>query len=181
MKIYTRQGDGGLTRLGNGRRVPKNHPQVQAFGVLDELNSALGWAKEWLPDGRWHQELIQIQNLLFTVGALLAHAPKALKPTPEDIAALEKWIDAYTAELPPLRRFILPGGSRAAAALHMARAICRRSERMVVELENGDLPPPEVKAYLNRLSDYLFVLARYMLFLEGKPEPTWPPEKETST
>lgn len=163
MKIYTRTGDRGETGLFGGVRLPKNDARVEAYGTVDEANAAIGLARAaGLPPEQdaWVKTL---QGDLFQLGAELACAPSKLDklPTPllraERIAALERWIDQAEESLPPLSRFILPGGSPAAAALHVARTVSRRAERRVLDLEGVR---PEVVMYLNRLSDLLFVLAR---------------------
>jgi cob(I)alamin adenosyltransferase len=172
MKIYTKTGDRGDTGLFGGGRVPKDHVRVDAYGEVDELNSTLGLVVLHLDAGGEREladGLRQVQGDLFTVGANLA------TPAPEDggrenafippldparIEALERWIDAADGELEPLASFILPGGSPAGAALHLARTVCRRAERRVVKLSHHATVRPEYVMYLNRLSDLLFTLAR---------------------
>ena len=181
MKIYTKTGDKGDTGLFGGGRVPKNHPRVEAYGDVDELNAALGLARsiEMMP--RIDEVLVPIQRDLFAIGALLAtpdrekmrqHLEKARIDT-ERIEQLEHAIDDGDRELEPLKAFIIPGGTPKAAALHVARTVCRRAERRVVELQ-GDTEIPELAIiYLNRLSDLLFTLARVANRRAGAGEVTW--------
>lgn len=169
MKIYTKTGDAGETGLFGGGRVPKDHLRVRAYGDVDELNAAVGLAAALEPAAFEVTTLQQIQRDLFTIGAQLAtpdpaRLAKALAPRgalgDAETRALEAVIDRHEATLPPLKSFILPGGSPKAAALHLARTVCRRAERSVVTLaRESDVSPPLV-TYLNRLSDLLFVLAR---------------------
>ena len=181
MKIYTKTGDAGDTGLFGGGRVPKNHPRVEAYGDVDELNAVLGVvrAAERMP--RIDEVLVPIQRDLFAIGALLAtpdrdkmqqHLEKA-RVDEARVAELERAIDDGDAELEPLRSFIVPGGSPKAAALHVARTVCRRAERRVVELGNETEIPPLVVIYLNRLSDLLFTLARVANKRSGTGEVTW--------
>lgn len=184
MKIYTKTGDKGDTGLFGGGRVPKHHPRVQAYGDVDELNAFIGMARsiELMP--RVDEVLAPIQRDLFAIGALLAtpdrekmrqHLEKA-RVDDERIAELERAIDDGDAELEPLRSFILPGGTPKAAALHVARTVCRRAERRVVELqaESKEAEIPQlVVIYLNRLSDLLFTLARVANRRAGAGEVTW--------
>ena len=164
-RIYTRTGDQGETSLGDGVRVPKDHPRVAAYGSVDELNAVLGLL---LTQGPAEAELLRsVQNDLFDVGADLCVPPAAgeapgqkLRVRPEQAARLEAAIDRLNAPLAPLKSFILPGGSAAAAWCHLARTVCRRAERDVVTLARAETVNPQVIVYLNRLSDLLFVLAR---------------------
>jgi cob(I)alamin adenosyltransferase len=181
MKIYTKTGDSGDTGLFGGGRVPKNHPRVEAYGDVDELNAAVGMARAAGPMPRIDEVLVPIQRDLFAIGALLAtpnrekmheHLEKA-RVDEERIAELERAIDACDAELEPLRAFVLPGGSPKAATLHLARTICRRAERRVVELQSDTDIPPLTVIYLNRLSDLLFTLARLANARAGSGEVTW--------
>ena len=168
MKIYTRTGDDGRTALFGGGRVEKDHPRVTAYGTVDELNSVLGWALTQVTSTDTARRIEQIQHDLFTLGSELATPPPAegrkrpaTPPLPvARVGEMETWIDQAEEELEPLRAFVLPGGSAAAAALHLARTVCRRAERAVVSLSANDSVPPDVLVYLNRLSDLLFVLAR---------------------
>jgi len=165
MKIYTKTGDKGLTSLIGGSRVPKYHIRIESYGTLDELNSYLGLIAG--QDILLHDKQIlkQIQDRLFTIGASLAAEPektKILKPDLKeaDIELLEKEMDAMDKLLPPLKHFILPGGNNAISFCHVARCVCRRAERITVQLANESSVDEKVIVYLNRLSDYLFMLAR---------------------
>lgn len=179
MKIYTRTGDKGTTSLIYGERVSKNDLRVEAYGTCDEANSFIGLALTHIQQATYSEkdEIIQIlrkiQTTLFHVGAELA-TPTGKevkwKLTEEDIRELESVIDAWDQQLPQLTNFILPGGGEAGAVLHIARTIVRRAERRAVAI--GDEVNPLVSSYLNRLSDFLFVAARFINFKEGKGEPT---------
>ena len=181
MKIYTRTGDAGDTGLFGGGRVPKDDPRVEAYGDVDELNAVLGLARsaELMP--RIDEVLVPIQRDLFSIGALLAtpdrdkmeqHLTKA-RISEERIAELERAIDDCDRELEPLKAFILPGGTQKAAALHVARTVCRRAERRVIHLQREVEIPQIVVVYLNRLSDLLFTLARFANARAGAGEVTW--------
>ena len=182
MKIYTKTGDAGDTGLFGGGRVPKSHPRVEAYGDVDELNATIGIARAaGDPDAQIDALLLRVQQDLFAIGALLAtpdrermrlHLDKA-KIDQERIAELEGAIDAADAELEPLRSFILPGGSPKAAALHVARTVCRRAERRIVDIATEMEIPPLVVVYLNRLSDVLFTLARLANKRTSTEETTW--------
>lgn len=181
MKIYTRTGDTGETGLFGGGRVPKDHPRVEAYGDVDELNAAIGMARAVDVMPRIDEVLVPVQRDLFSIGALLATPdPQKMQQQLEKaridggrIAELERAIDAGEKELDPLRAFIVPGGTPKAAALHVARTVCRRAERRVVHIQ-GDAPIPElVITYLNRLSDLLFVLSRVANRRAGAGEVTW--------
>jgi len=180
-RIYTRTGDAGETGLFGGGRVPKDDPRVAAYGEVDELNAALGFALALEPQELARDLLERVQRDLFTVGAELAtpdraRLAKALPGEPigePEIAALERAIDAHEANLATLTQFILPGGTPKAAALHLARTVCRRAERAVVPLARAGAAPPALVRYLNRLSDLLFVLARAANAAAGRPEVTW--------
>ena len=181
MKIYTKTGDAGDTGLFGGGRVPKNHPRVEAYGDVDELNAILGMVRAADPMPRVDEVLVPIQRDLFAIGALLAtpdrdkmqrHLDKA-RVDDARIAELERAIDDGDAELEPLKSFIVPGGTPKAAALHVARTVCRRAERRVVELGADTEIPPVVIIYLNRLSDLLFTLARVANRRGGAGEVTW--------
>jgi cob(I)alamin adenosyltransferase len=181
-RIYTKTGDAGETGLFGGGRVPKSHPRVEAYGAVDELNAVLGWACSVPATERIGDALRAVQADLFAIGAHLATAPKEgratpkLPPLPHDrIGVLESWIDTAEAELPELRSFILPGGSPGGAALHIARTVCRRAERRVVELARVEAVPDVIIVYLNRLSDLLFVLARLENQRAGVADRTWTP------
>jgi len=168
MKIYTRGGDKGETALFGGGRVGKDALRVEAMGGVDELNAVLGWAMPAVADDTVRARLESVQHDLFALGAELATpAPAAGRTRPETpglpegrVAELEGWIDEAEETLPALTAFVLPGGVAGAAALHLARTVCRRAERSVVRLSHADEVGSEVIAYLNRLSDLLFVLAR---------------------
>lgn len=184
-KIYTKTGDQGDTSLGDGRRVPKDHPRVTAYGSIDELNAALGLAIASIPDmeGERRQFLHGVQNDLFDVGADLClpltpdEAPgKVLRVRPEQTQRLEHAIDQLIERLQPLHSFVLPGGSVAAAWFHLARTICRRAERDVIALARTEAINPQVVIYLNRLSDLLFVLARAGN-QDGRNDMLWAPGK----
>jgi cob(I)alamin adenosyltransferase len=178
-RIYTRGGDRGETSLGDGSRVPKLDCRIGAFGAVDELNSAIGvvLADPELPD-HLRVPLQQTQNDLFDVGADLCvpfGVTDRLRITDEHIGQLERLCDELNAELPPLKSFILPGGTMPSSRLHVARTICRRAERdaLVANEENG--VNPLVLAYLNRLSDFLFIAARSANAAAGRDEPLWVP------
>lgn len=180
-KLYTRSGDTGLTSLFGGGRVPKDHPRVEAYGAVDELNSALGVAVAFLSDPQLIAMLQDTQNELFNIGSELASetAGKAAAvgrlfvEADAKIAGLERLIDEYDSRVAPLRTFILPSGSPAGALLHFCRTVCRRAERAVVRLSHEEPVNAEVNRYLNRLSDLLFALARYVNKDAGKPETPW--------
>ena len=181
MKIYTRTGDDGSTALFGGGRVEKAHPRVAAYGDVDELNSVLGWALTQISSAETAQRVQLVQHDLFTLGAELATPPTPegrrrpeTPPLPtERVAEMEEWIDDADRELEPLRAFVLPGGSAAAAALHVARTVCRRAERAVVALAAAEPVPTEVLVYLNRLSDLLFTLARLENHRAGCEDVLW--------
>ena len=181
LKIYTRTGDEGDTGLFGGGRVPKDDPRVEAYGAVDELNAAIGLARSIESMTRIDEVLAPVQRDLFSIGALLAtpdhdkmkeQLAKA-RVDDERIAELERAIDAGEAELTPLKSFILPGGTPKAAALHIARTVCRRAERRVVTLQRTVPLPHLVVIYLNRLSDLLFVLARVANRRANAGEVTW--------
>ena len=181
MKIYTKTGDGGETGLFGGGRVPKDHPRTAAYGDVDELNSAIGVARATAPAELFDELLQAVQRDLFAIGGQLATPEpekvakaieKAVLP-PERAVSFERVMDEAEEELPPLRAFVLPGGTPKAAALHLARTVCRRAERSVVRLAREDEVPPEILVYLNRLSDLLFTLARLANHRAGTPDLTW--------
>jgi cob(I)alamin adenosyltransferase len=181
-RIYTKTGDAGDTGLVGGGRVSKDHVRVHAYGEIDETNAALGAVRTTAPTELFGELLTAVQRDLFTIGGRLATPePERLRAAQRDkvavpparIAALEAAIDAADAELPPLRAFVLPGGTPKAAVLHLARAVCRRAERSVVHLSHVQDVPPEVLVYLNRLSDLLFTLARLANHRAGCPDVTW--------
>ena len=183
LKIYTKTGDKGGTGLFGGGRVPKDHPRVEAYGDIDELNAFVGLARSIDPMPRIDEVLAPVQRDLFSLGALLATPDRAkmqeqltkARISDARIQQLEQAIDDGEAEVEPLKAFILPGGTPKAAALHVARTVCRRAERAVITLGRGgeaDIPPV-VLVYLNRLSDLLFVLARVATRRAGAGEVTW--------
>lgn len=185
-RIYTKTGDQGDTGLGDGRRVPKDHPRVAAYGSVDELNAVLGLTLASIPKHEHQQLLASIQNDLFDVGADLCMPPtpdeapdKALRVRPEQPVRLEEAIDQLNAALEPLRSFVLPGGTPSAAWCHLARTVCRRAERDVVTLARAEAVNPQVVIYLNRLSDLLFVLARVSND-NGARDVLWVPGKTQS-
>ncbi len=179
MKIYTKTGDDGLTGLLGPGRVPKDCPRIEAYGTVDELNASLGLARAAGVDTGADDLLSRIQDDLFVVGSALADpapdGPFFQALNADRIAILERAIDALDAELPPLTKFILPGGTVGAAQLHLARTICRRSERAVVRLihQDGQHVAHEILVYLNRLSDLLFVLARAVNHRAGVADIPW--------
>jgi cob(I)alamin adenosyltransferase len=178
VKIYTKTGDAGETGLFDGARVSKADPRVDAYGEVDELNAWLGLVRALAPGGDLENMIETMQRDLFALGATLADPRKRIADrvtkaalTSEAIARLEGWIDTLEATLPPLRRFVLAGGSPAGAMLHVARTVCRRAERRVVSL--GDGVDPAAIVYLNRVSDLLFVMARAANQRAGAPEIEW--------
>lgn len=181
-KIYTKSGDKGETGLGDGSRVSKVHPRVEAYGVVDELNANLGVLVAQCPDQEWAERIRLIQNDLFDLGADLCIPESAKQPgkslaiQSSQVTRLEQWIDQYNESLQALESFILPGGSVASAWCHLARTVCRRAERAVVHLGQAESYNPQVLIYLNRLSDLLFVLAR-VFNNNGKDDVLWMPGK----
>jgi cob(I)alamin adenosyltransferase len=175
MKIYTRTGDHGETSLFGGTRVRKDVARIEAYGTIDELSSFLGVARATGLPQSVDQIIEGVQSDLFEIGAHLASPGTSRFPGPgaERTAALEQAIDAMEAELPPLTSFILPGGVSAAATLHVARTVCRRAERRVVTIDDLSEATVSSVAFLNRLSDYLFVAARFVNHLAGGAEVTW--------
>jgi cob(I)alamin adenosyltransferase len=181
-KIYTKTGDLGKTSLIGGTKVPKNHLRIETYGTIDELNSYIGLLGDHCTDATSSLILKEIQDRLFTIGASLACDPEQepkmkipdLKET--DIALLENEIDQMNGVLPEMKSFILPGGHITVSTAHVARCICRRAERLCVNMQEHDLfIEPLVIKYINRLSDYLFVLSRYLGHLLGVDEITWKP------
>lgn len=183
MKIYTKTGDKGTTSLLTGKRVSKTELRLEAYGTLDELNSCIGFVGAALPEGAMQLQH-EIQSELFAMGSHLAVDGPVEFPLPkldaEIVEKMERAIDGWNAELPELKSFILPGGSEAAARCHMGRTVCRRAERLVVALSEEhkevQVIRDSVLPFLNRLSDYLFVLARFVLYVEEKPEQIWKPK-----
>jgi len=178
MKIYTKTGDAGETALLTGRRVPKDHPRVAAYGTIDELNAALGLARALGVDAETDARLKRIQQTLFSLSSDMATPmDKSLDwlPRVDDalVAVLESEIDAMEAELEPLRAFIISGGSPGGAALHVARTVCRRAERTIVTLMAGEAINEAGLRYVNRLSDWLFMAARLVNARADRPEAHW--------
>lgn len=180
-RIYTKTGDDGETGLFGGARVSKDHARVEACGTLDETNAALGWVRSLGPSATVDAVLGRVQDELFALGAELACAPghenrlKVALIDERNIRALERDIDLAERELPELERFVLPGGSAIAAALHLARTVCRRAERRIVSLD--DAARRELGVYANRLGDLLFVLARLSNLESGRGDELWQPER----
>ncbi|HEY8400518.1 MAG TPA: cob(I)yrinic acid a,c-diamide adenosyltransferase [Cytophagaceae bacterium] len=178
MKIYTKTGDKGETGLFGGKRVKKSSERINAYGTIDELNSFIGLVRDLTDNNTRKEELKQIQNELFVAGAFLASDPEkpnafATDLSLESIVALEKSIDAMESVLTPLKNFILPGGHPAVSYCHIARTVCRRAERAVVSLRENEFAGENIIPYLNRLSDYLFVLARFIAKELNVEEVTW--------
>lgn len=179
-RIYTKTGDKGETSLIGGVRVPKYHLRIEAYGTVDELNSYIGLVKESIHDTHDKEILYEIQDRLFTLGSVLASDPEKSKMKipdlhQEDIDLLEKEMDVMDAALPPLKNFILPGGTVAASYCHVARCVCRRAERLAVQLSAEAEVPAIITIYLNRLSDYLFMLSRKIVMDAGAVETVWRP------
>ncbi len=175
MKIYTRTGDTGETSLFGGARVRKDDARIEAYGTVDELNSVLGLARASWPASSLNEPFHSIQSDLFDIGAHLASpgTSRFAGPDPERVAALECAIDRMEADLAPLKTFILPGGSVVAAQLHIARTVCRRAERLVVALRDESEATTASITYLNRLSDFLFVAARFANHEQGVADVPW--------
>lgn len=192
-RVYTRQGDQGETGLAGGQRVPKNGARIAAYGTVDELNSFIGLARASVEDaavqhpdlGPLSGILLRVQHELFNLGSILATLPEDVHPkqarvTSREVERLEREMDEMNAPLAPLRSFVLPGGSRLNAELHICRTVCRRAERECVALARGEETPPEAVRYLNRLSDALFVWSRWASQVTGAPETLWEPNQATS-
>ncbi|MFN3909036.1 MAG: cob(I)yrinic acid a,c-diamide adenosyltransferase [Flavobacterium sp.] len=191
MKIYTKTGDQGKTSLFGGTRVPKHHIRIESYGTVDELNSYLGLIRDQQIDQTYKTFLADIQHDLFTVGAILAtpHENEMLKNgqprlniqriEEKDIEKLELAMDAMNESLPPMTNFVLPGGHTTVSYCHIARCVCRRAERLAVHLNEIDPIDERVLQYLNRLSDYLFVLARKLTFDLKAEEVKWIPKKNS--
>jgi cob(I)alamin adenosyltransferase len=178
MKIYTKTGDKGKTSLLTGKRVSKNHPRIEAYGSIDELNSFIGLLRSNALNANDSLFLEQIQNNLFSIGSLLAMDEKrpefGLKEiNPFDIQQIENEIDEITLLLPKLKSFIIPGGSQAIASCHVCRSVCRRAERHCIQLDEFEAVEPNIIIYLNRLSDYFFMLARKVAFENKIKLPEW--------
>ena len=188
-RIYTKRGDAGETSLAGGQRVPKDSPRIEAYGTVDELNAFVGLAMvSCREDSRLAPLaaiLRRVQHELFNLGSILATQPADVHPhqarvTGIEIVQLEREIDAMNADLPPLRSFVLPGGTRLNAELHITRTICRRAERLLVALAREESIPPETIPYLNRLSDAMFVWSRWVNHVLGVPEVLWEPNAAAS-
>lgn len=180
MKIYTKTGDEGTTALFGGQRLPKSDLRIDAYGTIDELNAFVGLLRDQSVNANRKEILIEIQDRLFTIGSMLATEPGNTKVkipvlSEKDVALLENEIDAMDAKLPPMKFFVLPGGHESISVGHVARTVCRRAERLVIALhENSEVEPTVIK-YLNRLSDYLFVLCRMMAQELNVEETPWRP------
>jgi cob(I)alamin adenosyltransferase len=176
-KIYTRTGDDGTTGLGDGTRVPKDHARVEAFGTVDELNSALGLLLCEPLDNGMRTALTRIQHTLFDLGGELCIPGRSVLSEGK-VTELENLLDRLNNDLAPLKEFILPGGERAAALCHQARSVCRRAERRVYTLSRDEPVSPVSLKYLNRLSDLLFVMARALNKASGTPDVLWQPAQK---
>ncbi len=181
MKLYTKKGDKGYTSLFGGTAIKKNSARLHAYGTVDELNSLFGLILSQKPDSTITEIIKELQNQLFILGAdlatLLSKKTKIKRIGKDEIETIENWIDEFDGQLPELTSFILPGGSPAGSTLHLARTVCRRAERFAVELKDEGAVTEESIIYLNRLSDLLFVLARYQNFKTGIEEMKWTPGK----
>ncbi|MBU2939547.1 cob(I)yrinic acid a,c-diamide adenosyltransferase [Lacinutrix sp. C3R15] len=189
MKVYTKTGDKGTTALFGGTRVPKHHIRIDSYGTVDELNSHIGLIRDQDINSKYKETLIHIQDRLFTVGAVLATDPeKAMlkngkerlnipKISSENIELLEKEMDTMNEALPQMTHFVLPGGHQTVSFCHIARCVCRRAERLATALNEIETIEPNTLMYLNRLSDYLFVLARKLSYDLKADEVKWIPEK----
>lgn len=180
MKIYTKTGDEGSTALFGGKRVSKADPRIDSYGTVDELNSWIGLVRDQEINSNRKTILLEIQDRLFTIGSTLATDPSNKKVkipelADEDVVFLEKEIDSMEAELEPMRSFVLPGGHPSISFVHIARTVCRRAERLVIALHKNEPVDPIALKYLNRLSDYLFVLSRKMALEMGAEESPWKP------
>jgi len=176
-KIYTRTGDDGTTGLGDGTRVPKDHARIESFGTVDELNSVIGLLLCEALGNEIHAALTRIQHTLFDLGGELCIPGRSVLAEAQ-VAELENFLDQLNAGLGPLKEFILPGGTRAAALCHLARTVCRRAERRVYTLSRSEPVSPVTLKYLNRLSDLLFVMARAMNQASGVPDVLWQPAQK---
>ncbi len=189
-RVYTRRGDQGDTSLAGGQRVPKDSARIEAYGTVDELNALVGACRVTaMEQSGAHARLtslvaivLRVQHELFNLGSILATLPEDVHPkqariTDSDIAQLETEMDQMNSEVPALRSFVLPGGSRLNADLHVARTVCRRAERAVIALGRTETIPPEAVRYLNRLGDALFVWSRWASHVSGDPETLWDPNQ----
>ncbi len=190
MKIYTKTGDKGLTSLFGGKRVLKNDLRIESYGTIDELNANIGYLRDCITQEPLKKELLKIQNQLFTLGAMIATNPekKILKNgkdrlaipliNAKDVFYLEHQIDKFNSHLPKMTHFIIPGGHPVVSSCHISRTICRRAERHIVALKEQSFVEDVVLEYINRLSDYLFVLARKLTLDKQANEILWRPEKQ---
>jgi cob(I)alamin adenosyltransferase len=188
-RVYTRQGDHGDTALAGGQRVAKDSPRIDAYGTVDELNSFIGMARETAARADaatpLSKILLRVQHELFNLGSILATLPQDVHPkqarvTSREVDQLEREMDSMNLDLAPLRSFVLPGGSRLNAELHVCRTVCRRAERACVTMGRVETVPPDAIRYLNRLSDALFVWSRWASHITGAPETLWEPNQSTS-
>lgn len=192
-RVYTKHGDGGMTRLVGGQKVEKHALRIETYGTVDELNAFIGAARitiaETYPAHRefaaLSQELLRVQHELFNLGSVMATLPEDIGPmmprvTEADILALEQSIDLYNAQCPPLRSFVLPGGTRLNADLHICRTVCRRAERLAVHLQQVESLDERAVVYLNRLSDAFFVWSRWAAIHAAIPEVLWDPNLSAS-
>jgi len=192
-RVYTRQGDHGDTGLAGGQRVPKDSLRIETYGVVDELNAFLGVARATVTEAAPASPqlailaaiLLRVQHELFNLGSILATLPEDVHPkqarvTIAEVSQLEKEMDRMNEDLPPLRSFVLPGGSRLNAELHIGRTVCRRAERVCVALGRVEAVPGEAVQYLNRLSDALFVWSRWASHVMGVPETLWEPNQSAT-
>ncbi len=180
MKIYTKTGDKGTTALFGGKRVSKADLRIETYGTVDELNSYVGLVRDQPVNQNRKTILVEIQDRLFTIGSILATEPGNTKVkipslAQDDVTLLEKEIDAMDAELPPMKSFVLPGGHQSVSFCHVARTVCRRAERLVIALDAQEKTDALVIQYLNRLSDYLFMLSRKMSAELNVEETPWKP------
>lgn len=180
MKIYTKKGDKGQTSLIGGTRVPKSSMRIESYGTVDELNSYLGLVRDQNIDKEYKRQVLEIQDRLFTIGSHLASDPEKSKMQlpglfDQDIENLEHWMDEMDKELPEMKSFVLPGGHPTVSHTHVARCVCRRAERIIVDLSSNEKVEEIVPQYMNRLSDYLFVLSRKLTQDLGAEESPWKP------
>lgn len=180
MKIYTKKGDQGSTGLIGGTRIPKHSVRIDAYGTIDELNSFIGFLGDHEIHEKYKEQLLEIQDRLFTIGSSLAADPEKSKMSlpdlrEEDILSLETWMDEMDNVLPEMRYFVLPGGHPAVSVAHISRCVCRRAERIICELNEREFVAPLVMSYMNRLSDYIFVLGRKITQDFGIQEKPWRP------